>query len=50
MSIIRQFWPMKVLHTDNGKEFKNRVNARLLNSPKYSTASDRIVTRELKVR
>jgi hypothetical protein len=25
MSIIRQFGPMKVLHTDNGKKFKNRV-------------------------
>jgi hypothetical protein len=25
MSIIRQVGPMKVLHTDNGKEFKNRI-------------------------
>jgi IS30 family transposase len=25
MSIIQQFGPMKVLHRDNGKEFKNRV-------------------------
>jgi hypothetical protein len=24
-SIIRQFGPLKVLHTDTGKEFKNRI-------------------------
>jgi transposase InsO family protein len=24
MKIIRQFGPMKILHTDNGKEFKNK--------------------------
>jgi hypothetical protein len=50
MSIIRQFGPMKVLHTDNGKEFKNpilckiteytRIHHRLL-SPKSKGAVER---------
>jgi IS30 family transposase len=25
MKIIRQFGPMKIIHTDNGREFKNKL-------------------------
>jgi transposase InsO family protein len=29
MKIIRQFGPMKILHTDNGKEFKNKLMVKI---------------------